>query len=105
MEVISSTVILSYNFNTSLATIDHFYHCHSLLNSYRYELLSPQIINERRSGNYRLLCSCHHHHQPINDPTARAQALLMDYTLAERAITHHLRVGGCLLQMQPGPMA
>jgi hypothetical protein len=30
-----------------------------------------------------------HHHQPINVPTARAQAFLMDYPQGERAITHH----------------
>jgi hypothetical protein len=30
-----------------------------------------------------------HHHQPINAPTAGAQAFLMDYTQGERAITHH----------------
>jgi hypothetical protein len=41
-----------------------------------------------------LLCY-HHHHQP-NVPTAGAQAILMDYTYGERAITHHagpVRVG------------
>jgi hypothetical protein len=51
----------------------------------------------------------HHHHQPINVPTARAQAFLMDYPQRERAITHHaglVRIGGCnRLQMQPGPTA
>jgi hypothetical protein len=31
----------------------------------------------------------HHHHQLINAPSARAQALLMDYTQGKRAITHH----------------
>jgi hypothetical protein len=31
----------------------------------------------------------HHHHQRINEPTAGAQAFLMDYTQGERAITHH----------------
>jgi hypothetical protein len=39
----------------------------------------------------------HHHHQPINVPTAGAQAFLMDYSLGERAITHHagpVRIGG-----------
>jgi hypothetical protein len=30
-----------------------------------------------------------HHHQPINVPTAGAQAFLMDYPQGERAITHH----------------
>jgi hypothetical protein len=38
-----------------------------------------------------------HHHQPINVPTAGAQAFLMDYPQGERAITHHagpLRIGG-----------
>jgi hypothetical protein len=29
------------------------------------------------------------HHQPINVPTAGAQAFLMDYPQGERAITHH----------------
>jgi hypothetical protein len=40
----------------------------------------------------------HHHHQPINVPTAGAQAFLMDYPQGERAITHHagpVRIGGC----------
>jgi hypothetical protein len=39
-----------------------------------------------------------HHHQPINVPTAGAQAFLMDYPQGERAITHHagpVRIGGC----------
>jgi hypothetical protein len=39
-----------------------------------------------------------YHRLPIHNPTARAQAFLMDYTLGERAITHHagpVRVGGC----------
>jgi hypothetical protein len=41
------------------------------------------------SGMYR--------HQPINVPTAGAQAFLMDYPQGERAITHHagpVRIGG-----------
>jgi hypothetical protein len=40
----------------------------------------------------------YHHHQPINVPTAGAQAILMDYPQGERAITHHagpVRIGGC----------
>jgi hypothetical protein len=40
----------------------------------------------------------HHHHQPINVPTAGAQAFLMDYPQGERAITQHagpVRIGGC----------
>jgi hypothetical protein len=39
-----------------------------------------------------------HHHQPINVPTAGAQAFLMDYPQGERAINHHAgpeRIGGC----------
>jgi hypothetical protein len=39
-----------------------------------------------------------HHHQPINAPTAGAQAFLMDYPQGERAITHHagpVQIGGC----------
>jgi hypothetical protein len=38
----------------------------------------------------------HYYHQPINVPTAGAQAFLMDYTQGIRAITHHagpVRVG------------
>jgi hypothetical protein len=38
------------------------------------------------------------HHQPINVPTAGAQAFLMYYLQGERAITHHegpVRIGGC----------
>jgi hypothetical protein len=31
----------------------------------------------------------YNHHQPINVPTAGAQAFLMDYPQGERAITHH----------------
>jgi hypothetical protein len=37
------------------------------------------------------------HHQPINVPTAGAQAFLMDYPQGERAITDHagpVRIGG-----------
>jgi hypothetical protein len=39
----------------------------------------------------------HNHHQPINAPTAEAQAFLTDYPQGERAITHHavpVRIGG-----------
>jgi hypothetical protein len=39
-----------------------------------------------------------HHQQPINVPTAGAQAFLMDYPQGEQAITHHagpVRIGGC----------
>jgi hypothetical protein len=39
-----------------------------------------------------------HHHQPINVPTAGAQAFLLNYTQGERAIHHHaglVRIGGC----------
>jgi hypothetical protein len=38
------------------------------------------------------------HHQPINVPSAGAQAFLMDYPQGERAITHQagpVRIGGC----------
>jgi hypothetical protein len=38
------------------------------------------------------------HHQPINVPTAGAQAFLLDYPQGGRAITHHagpVRIGGC----------
>jgi hypothetical protein len=41
----------------------------------------------------------HHHHQPINVPTAGAQAFLMDYPQGERAITHHAGL------VQPGQTA
>jgi hypothetical protein len=37
------------------------------------------------------------HNQPINVPTARTQAFLMDYPQGERAITHQagpVRIGG-----------
>jgi hypothetical protein len=40
----------------------------------------------------------HHHHQPINVPTAGAQAFLMDYPQGEQAMSHHvdpMRIGGC----------
>jgi hypothetical protein len=39
--------------------------------------------------NERICIDHHHHHQPINVPTARAEAFLMDYTQGEWAITHH----------------
>jgi hypothetical protein len=39
-------------------------------------------------GQFQRLCH-HHHHQPINVPTAGAQAFLMDYLQGEPAITHH----------------
>jgi hypothetical protein len=48
--------------------------------------------------NYSNHYNHHFHHQPINVPTAGAQAFLMDYTKGERAITHHagpVWVGGC----------
>jgi hypothetical protein len=38
------------------------------------------------------------HHQPINVPTAGAQAFIMDYPQGERAITHHagpVWIDGC----------
>jgi hypothetical protein len=38
-----------------------------------------------------------HHHQPINVPTAGAQAFLMDYPQGEWALTDHagpVRIGG-----------
>jgi hypothetical protein len=41
------------------------------------------------SAIHSLSGSYHHHHQPINVPTAEAQAFLMDYPQGERAITHH----------------
>jgi hypothetical protein len=46
-------------------------------------------------------CTClviFFHHQPINIPTAGAQAFLMDYLQGERALTLHagpVRIGGC----------
>jgi hypothetical protein len=50
-------------------------------------------INKKK---YPMLKKMHHHHQPINVPTAGAQAFLMDYPQGERAITHHaglVRIG------------
>jgi hypothetical protein len=35
---------------------------------------------------YSAINICHHHHQPINVPTAGAQAFLLDYAEGERAI-------------------
>jgi hypothetical protein len=55
-----------------------------------------KVINDPLAAFYD-----HHHHQPINLPTAGAQALLMDYPRGERAITHHagpVRIGGYLLR-------
>jgi hypothetical protein len=40
-----------------------------------------------------------HHHQPINAPTAGAQAFLMDYSQRERAITNQSGVWEWLLQV------
>jgi hypothetical protein len=40
----------------------------------------------------------HHHHQPINVPTAEAQAFFMDYQQGDRPLTHHTdpeRIGVC----------
>jgi hypothetical protein len=40
----------------------------------------------------------HHHHQPINAPTAGAQAFLMDYLQGERVITQlagQVRIDRC----------
>jgi hypothetical protein len=44
----------------------------------------------------------HHHHQPINVPTAGAQAFLMDYLQGERAIRPfgHLSDGRTLLNFR-----
>jgi hypothetical protein len=39
----------------------------------------------------------HHHHQPINVPTAGAQPFFLDHTQRELAITHHagpVRISG-----------
>jgi hypothetical protein len=44
--------------------------------------------------------SKHYHHQPINVPTVKAQAFLIDYTGVEQAIAHLAWAG-----MQPGPTA
>jgi hypothetical protein len=47
--------------------------------------------------NYLLAHISMCHYQPINVPTAGAQAFLMDYPQGERAITHHaspVRIGG-----------
>jgi hypothetical protein len=41
----------------------------------------------------------HYHHQPINHPTAGAQAFLMNYTYRERTITHHTGPGMYLMMM------
>jgi hypothetical protein len=56
------------------------------------------VANGRNQPSYCFLFVIHHHHQPINVPTAGAQAFLMDYPPGERAITHHagpVRIGGC----------
>jgi hypothetical protein len=58
-------------------------------------------IKRKERSHIRGLVKCghhHHHHQPINAPTAGAQAFLMDYPQGEQAITHHagpVRIGGC----------
>jgi hypothetical protein len=58
--------------------------------------LTPEMESD---GNGLTTCHCSiHHHQPINVPTAGAQAFVMDYPQGERAITHHagpVRIGGC----------
>jgi hypothetical protein len=43
------------------------------------------VINNARMSKVGQMKRFHHHHQPINVPTAGAQAFLMDYN---RAITH-----------------
>jgi hypothetical protein len=52
--------------------------------------LAPPLTAETFINNFRCLQSDYYlfHHQPINAPTAGAQAFLMDYTKRERAITH-----------------
>jgi hypothetical protein len=69
----------------------------------RRQLPAPHNLNAYASLSHT------HHHQPINVPTAGAQAFLMDYPQGEQAITHHagpVRIDGCYrLQMQPGPTA
>jgi hypothetical protein len=62
------------------------------------------LINVPFVSTYIEVVSCHgifgihtYHHQPINVPTAGAEAFLMDYPQVERAITHvagPVRVGG-----------
>jgi hypothetical protein len=44
-------------------------------------------LNVFGSTHYYLLKHIHHPHQPINVPTAGAQAFLMDYPQGKRAIT------------------
>jgi hypothetical protein len=58
--------------------------------------LTPEMYCDKTATD--LYFHHHHHHQPINVPTAEAQAVLMDYPQGERAITHHagpVRVDGC----------
>jgi hypothetical protein len=65
----------------------------------RFSMIKSSLQELRRGLNE---VSMHYmeiyHHQPINVPTAWAQAFLMDYPQGERAIIHHagpVRVGGC----------
>jgi hypothetical protein len=54
-----------------------------------YKLIS-KVLTSKYHHHYR-------HHQPINVPTAGAQAFLIDYPQRERAITHYagqVRIGG-----------
>jgi hypothetical protein len=47
------------------------------------------VARFRTSSDLNMIHHHHHHHQPINASSAEAQAFLVDYSLGERAITHH----------------
>jgi hypothetical protein len=49
------------------------------------EFSMKDIISMGFSQHGKVFYFYHHHHQPINVPTAGAQAFLMDYPQAERA--------------------
>jgi hypothetical protein len=64
-------------------------------------VLYTMLKSENSNSNKLYICVglafILYHHQPINVPTAGAQAFLIDCPQGERAITHHVgpvRIGG-----------
>jgi hypothetical protein len=59
------------------------------MNDFHFRIMSRKEIS---------LLIVHHHHQPINVPTAEPRAFHMDHTQRVRAIAHYagpMRNGGC----------
>jgi hypothetical protein len=89
----SSTVHPSFLTSTSTRYITIYNHTLSRIHNTSFTSAYFALVN----------CECvfnkyhrHHYNQPINVPTAGAQAFLMDHPQGERAITHHagpMRIG------------